>query len=759
MKEELPPTEATRGTPTRQRASAWILCGLAGAMLTAWGIRSLIAPNVFIGDGVVLLGIDDSAYHARRALYNFVNFPAILQFDPYMAYPDGSAIPFPPLYDWLLAGVARLFGRSELVFETVVAWASVFFATATLLPIYSLGRTLLGPRTGLVAAWIFAVLPASSLLSSVGYLDHHAAVSLLGALWLWSSIREIDGAPGHIVGWTALHGAIVASLILVWSGSLLYIGLGEGARLLIGGICWSRRDRLLAQSRSALLAAVLVIPWVAMAPEPIDGPYASTALSWLQVLVLLGLAALAGTMAWLERRKPEPRMHRRALRAVTAGILISLPLMAVPGLFDAVAGGAAFVSGNDVWAPSNPEQQPLFSSIPQSLKKSATARFGGFAYLVPVLPLLVAFGFLRRERRESTALLFIWTTALTLLALKQVRFAHDLAPLASVVFAGFLVVLHRQVIRFLPPPVAFLSSTLLTGALLWPAFAGVHYERMQVAKQALELRDQVVMRGIGAPGTEIRFAKMVREATPATSGFFDNRVAPEYGLLVHPNFGHSFLYFARRPVPANNFGPYLDRKKFDDTLLFYKEADGKLAIEALERLAPRYVVTTATSFIPPMPYAQQLHRGDGFRDTDPVCGPCLRLITEGPRYGRPSWFMIPGPVRNRVIAYKLFERVAGAVIEVVGSPGTPVSIELGLDTPIGRRLVFTLNAETDESGRARLRVPYATDITPPVHAPGPYQILVGDTWHSLDVSDKAVRSGSTVLLATTRETSTTKVDN
>ena len=133
-------------------ATSWILVGLVGAMLVAWGIRASLASMIFLADGSVLLGMDDSAYHSRRALYSFVNFPAVLLYDPYMAYPGGSLIQFPPLYDWWLGGVARLFGTSELTFERVVAWAAVFFATATLLPIHAVGRRLYGARAGVAAA-------------------------------------------------------------------------------------------------------------------------------------------------------------------------------------------------------------------------------------------------------------------------------------------------------------------------------------------------------------------------------------------------------------------------------------------------------------------------------------------------------------------------------------------------------------------------------------------------------------------------------
>ena len=79
----------------------------------ALGLRALHYAQVFPGDGSVDLMIADSAYHARRALFSFVNFPSVLVFDSYMAFPDGARVPMPPLYDWSLAAVARLFGDEE----------------------------------------------------------------------------------------------------------------------------------------------------------------------------------------------------------------------------------------------------------------------------------------------------------------------------------------------------------------------------------------------------------------------------------------------------------------------------------------------------------------------------------------------------------------------------------------------------------------------------------------------------------------------
>ena len=52
----------------------------------------------------------DAQYHLRRALYTFTQFPGVLLFDPYINFPGGAPVPWPPLFDFLLGGAARLLG-------------------------------------------------------------------------------------------------------------------------------------------------------------------------------------------------------------------------------------------------------------------------------------------------------------------------------------------------------------------------------------------------------------------------------------------------------------------------------------------------------------------------------------------------------------------------------------------------------------------------------------------------------------------------
>jgi len=162
--------------PAQPRRGGWWVAGLLAAIVVALAVRAARFPLIFPGDGSVQFVPGDACYHARRALYTFVNFPSLLVFDPYMAYPDGARVPIPPLYDWALGGVALLFGHSTLVFERAAAWMSPVLAALTILPVYAIGRRLGGAGVGIGAAWLFAVLPANSDTTGVGNLDTDAEI-------------------------------------------------------------------------------------------------------------------------------------------------------------------------------------------------------------------------------------------------------------------------------------------------------------------------------------------------------------------------------------------------------------------------------------------------------------------------------------------------------------------------------------------------------------------------------------------------------
>ena len=234
------------------------------AAVLACGPRSLGPERIFPGDGTVIFSLGDAFYHARRAFVSFEQFPRVLLFDPYLNFPQGAFVPWPPLYDLALGGMARLFGSTQSAFERVAAWAPVALGVLTLAPVYAAGRLVASRAAGVGAALLFAVLPATVLYSNVGNADHHAAQAFLGASVLALSLRAVseEPRPRASVGWTfAVLAVFRAALLLTWPGSLVYLALTEGC-LVAAGVLAGRREILVGEAWSAAASAVLVLPAV-----------------------------------------------------------------------------------------------------------------------------------------------------------------------------------------------------------------------------------------------------------------------------------------------------------------------------------------------------------------------------------------------------------------------------------------------------------------------------------------------------------------
>jgi len=242
-------------------------------------------------------------------------------------------------------------------------------------------------------------------------------------------------------------------------------------------------------------------------------------------------------------------------------------------------------------------------------------------------------------------------------------------------------------------------------------------------------------------GSLVRFAYMVRRATPETPGWLADGGAPTWGILVNPNFGHTLRYYSRLPVAADNFwDKFPSFERATSVLGLEREED---ALATVDELRARYVVTADG---PPevQSLGGRLQFDDGSaRGGRPALGH-FRLVTEGPAGGRPlaDLFGVRRPAQ--VIPYKLFEIVAGAALELHAAEGTRADAEVQVRTPIGRRFTWRVEGEADASGLARLRLPYATRTALPTRPTGPWRVRAGDAAWTLEVDDAQVEAGSTI---------------
>jgi dolichyl-diphosphooligosaccharide--protein glycosyltransferase len=729
---------------SRVGSRAAIAAGLALVCALALALRALGFEAVFPGNGEVLFAVGDGHYHARLAYFSFVHFPAFLTFDPYLNYPEGAAVPVPPLPDLLVAGVARLAGEGVAVLEHVLAWAAPVYGALTPLAVFCAARTLAPAPVALGAAAIAAALPAAVFVGRVGDADHHALVSLLGALWLALVLAAV-GARGRRLGWLAAGIALVRlALLLSWSGCLLYVAVADGS-LLLAALLARRRDLLAAQAASAWASGLLVLPVVRALPEPPGGPWSSLSLSQLQVWAVLAVGVVAAALSVLEARRPA----RGALASLARGAGVGLAVagaswLLFPGLREGLLPGLGFVATAERTGMGTAELQPLAFFGARPGRDPATHHWGLFAYAIPLAPLAALAASRDARTRAPAGVLALWTAALGALALWQVRWGNDFAPAASIAFALLLARLAELARRAGAPRRLPAVAVLGLGILAFlPPLRALYAPRARASWSILRDGRPLGDPALATPsGSLVRFLQGVRRATPETSGWLDAPGFPEYGVLNAPSIGHAVHYVARRASASDGLLETLDPENFAAGKRFFEVRSEAAALAIANRLRARYAITMHYPGKSPRSVSARLHRGDGVGEGRRLRH--FRLVTEGPAGGRPLGDLFGFPRRPEVVPYKLFEIVPGALLEVPGAPGAEVEATVEVGTPAGRRFPYAARGTVADDGFVRLRVPYATASSTPARALGPWRVRVDGAELAVEVSEADVLEGRTV---------------
>jgi dolichyl-diphosphooligosaccharide--protein glycosyltransferase len=705
------------------------------------GARSLRWNEVVRGDTFVF-PLGDSYYHLRRAEFTLENPGRVLLFDPLVNHPDGSWIPWPPLHTLLLVGGATLLGGTRDALERAAAVYPVAIGALTALPVFGAARVLAGPGIALLAAALAALLPASIAYSDFGNADHHATVAFFGALWLWGALlalRSEPPPPRLLAGGLAMLGRL--GVIFTWPGSLLYVLVADGG---CAGVAILRGRARVLQDLALGLGACAVLVLIALPGlgPPVGGVYSTFALSYLHPPSMLALAAVAGGSAWLERRAPQRSTFARIGASTGVALAAGAALLALPGLIDSLGIAAGFVGKQDTWAAYNAEQRPLFDTARPRFWLRPLWYYGGFGYAIPLLPLALLLRARDRRAGDSALLLALWTAALGALAGMQLRYGSDYAPAACVGFAVAVDEVGRRVGGARRARAAATIAVLLGAG---PIVA------QHVAQAGVLLRNQRAPAPATDPllatptGTLYRFAEELRRLTPETAGYLDPSARPEYAILAPANVGHLIHYVAHRATPADNFGPYSASRFFHLAQRFFRVRTERRALSIADALGARYVMTLEYGPVDWRGLTQRLHREDGSGSPETPNWGAFRLVSEGPRGGQPLASIYGGSAPSDVAPFKLFERVAGAVLEVPAAPGEMAHAGIGLRTNLGRAIYYEAYGKAGDDGVARLRVPYAGDAATPTRTTGPWEVSVaGGASVTVEIPEAAVLEGRAI---------------
>ncbi|MFT5442141.1 MAG: asparagine N-glycosylation enzyme membrane subunit Stt3 [Myxococcota bacterium] len=739
---------------TTSARTGWEYPALLGVMLFALGVRALGFEHVFTDEGVVFAPAD-ATYHMRRAFYTFVNFPSALLHDPLLNFPGGANVPWPPLFDFLVGGTARLFAEDQAGFERVGAWASSVFGAITVVPIYFIARQVAGAGVGLFAGFLFSLFPMCVKYGRVGNPDHHTAVAFVGAclLLLCTHLARRDISDRRIIALAPAMVVVRLAMFLIWHGNLLYMAFFEATILLTSAA--TRRNAIIrAQAVSALFTAVFLSPIIAeFLPVPIGGPYSSISLSRLHVLVMIGTSFVAFSHWLVNKRAPDSGFVARIFAMASASAAFVAFLFVFPPTREGLVPALQFLTMRDGAGLATLEQLPLFAIFGRDPVQSPEHPWAYFAYIIPLAPL--AFPLFVRDpaRRASAWVLTGWTTGFALLAMSQRRYGNDFAPAAAVAFAIGLVELPRWILR----KAGFETRPARRGAMAVSIMVALglfssvlqSYEIPRLRSGFATLRGEPVAAPIGMDRISknmAHFARKVRAATPDTEGFLNQRRNPEYGVIAHANLGHLLHYYGRRATATDPMWSYIGPENWARSAAFYRASDEKKALGLASVLKGRFVVTADTDAANTV--AGRLHQRDGRSSQDTPRLEHFRLVTESSP-GRAGFGVLFDQETKRedqqsAVSYKLFEVVPGAVLEINATKGTRVSASVTIEAPSGRSFVYTASDTAGDDGAVHLRVPYATGGSTPIRAKGPYRIVAGFNITRVDVNEADVLGGATV---------------
>ncbi len=405
-----------------------VLCGIA------LFIRIYLPYDQTFSGGQVWF-IDDAWYHMRLVENLVQHFPHRIYFDPYTYYPHGTVVPWPPFYDWLIAGAAWIIGLghpSQHLAQTVGAFTPAVLGALTVIPVYFIGKELFNRWVGVISAAILVVLPSEFLARSIlGFTDHHVAETLFSSVTILFLImavkraREREISFSHVVNkdWAVLKKPLIYALLagiflgiyfLVWVGALMLLFIVFaylGIQFII--------DHLRGKSTD-YLCIISVLPFAIAAVMSLPFVLKTGVGTFVLVSVIIAIVApigLSGLSRFMAGKALKPVYYPAALLGI-AGVGLLIFWLIDPSLLHSMLSQFS-VFNPGIVALTIQEARPLTINIAWS---DFTTSF-----FIAFIPLGLLIYHAVKERSADKTLFLIWSVVILAATLGQVRFCYYFA--------------------------------------------------------------------------------------------------------------------------------------------------------------------------------------------------------------------------------------------------------------------------------------------------------------------------------------------
>ncbi|MBW2316158.1 MAG: hypothetical protein JRH10_18460 [Deltaproteobacteria bacterium] len=719
--------------------------GLLALVAVAGWARFATDVWVVHDDGVQLVVPGDPYYHLRRITWSAEHFPRVLEVDPYLNFPHGGRVVWPPGFDWPIAGAARLLAGSDdpVGVERVAARAPAVLGILGVLSVFCLAWRWFSPTAAWVSAGLLALLPNHVLHSQVGQLDHHVAVSL-AALALLAAAMGLVSAPRPTGRRTVATGVLFGASLLLWPGMLIHVGLLE-AMLCIWMLSAESRGeastRALALGNLNAGAFVAVVPFALGKSWPEFGAWSPWVLSNFQPWFFLAAALTLGAVGLAWRFAGPTRAGRLGIAGGFAGAGLAVAFLMIPGLGDTLAQAAGWFSKEESFQHNVSELRPMDATL-------AVSRFTWLALAFPFAWCGLAWASWRRGVATERLVLLGLAAAFCVLALLQRRFGNSFAVMFVLVWGvGVTEALAASRTRAgWRWPVR--GAAVLVG--LAALISIVEFLGPRQATLARAHADPAVARRGPLPVEHRLFdaaGRWLEGASPPTKGWHDPSLTPEYGLLARWDAGHLVRYRARRPLVQDNFGVYGGRENYERAERYYAAEEESEAVALLEAMGVRYVLADLRGAGRPPKYGARTMTARLARDWGSAHGAVPALS-----HHRLLWHQRSGDGRELAVeppgsALGVWEIVAGARVEGRATPGAEVEASLEMRTESGRPHRHRATTRAQEDGTWELVLAYPTDQawSSALSALGPWRVRSGSTSADLEVAEEAVRNGDSVV--------------
>jgi len=739
--------------------------------------------------GSIIISDFDPYYHLRIGEYTIQHFPYVLAFDPYVDFPNGFWIGWPPLYDFLASAYAMVaMALFHVDYQVGVATFPAVLGALAILPVYYITKLVFDWKAGIVAAALLTVIPANLLRSMVGNLNHHVAAEVLfPALLLLFFMLALKGQltffkvrslafnreDKRTLLCAGLAGVFITALLLTWLGSFLFLGIIVAfaiVQYIIHHVKRTRSDNLTISAMTMLLVSLVTLLPVSLTSHfgrIIDTAHLSLFQPLFVTLVMLIFGMLALVAYWM-------RNMQRAVYPLTICVLIVTGSIAFyllrPDLATTIFTGYGFFTQSVLQTIS--EAQPLLWGS-SGFQLNTVASYFQVLLFVAIIGLVVLGYRVYKKQDEAALLLLVWSVFAFAITVMQTRFTFLLSANVAIL-SGFIIV--------------WIMDTLVSKA--YGALFNIHdvsalrhlFGREIKYTQLIGVFLVVLVLLLPSINVTTTYAKgsqeiipdwkesllWLRNNTTQTSNYnVSSDQIPEYGVLSWWDYGNWIIWFGHRPAVANNF-----QTGVSDAAQFFTSQNESDTVSIVQNRNVKYVMTdyeianyqgkfqaiallsgngvekyfTTQSYLDANGTVQHYSApNDEYYNTTVVRLQYFdgngyshyRLVHESPSS--------VGTLGGTEIKYvKTFEYVNGTKIKVTGNGNTTLS--LNVTTNQNRTFNYTQSAFVN--GTHTFIVPYSTNWTSYGMKTGnAYNVTVGNSTKSIAVSESDVTSGKELSLS------------